>query len=138
MSADSRGDRVNREGSRLTIPEEAARKILLAMNPVIEYPGSSQIQRARRLRTHVETRGWAQTGKAVRMWVELVAGLEAAVPLAVAAELERVADEIGGDLAPPPHPYWVERHDDGALTAEMVRQVDRIEARAAELRGGAQ
>lgn len=62
---------------------EAARAILLAMDPVIEYPGSSQIQRARRLRYHVETRGWEWTEthypEAGRMLAELTAGIGSSV-----------------------------------------------------------
>jgi hypothetical protein len=69
---------------------DVIRTIMVAMNPVIEYPGSSMIQRARRLRTIVETRGWEQAEKQYpevgRMRAELAAGL--------AAELERHAEAI--------------------------------------------
>jgi hypothetical protein len=73
------------------ITDHDVRKILLAMNPVIEYPGSSQIQRARRLRYHVETRGWEQTEKLYpevgRMRAELIAGLEAGLAGRTVVEL---------------------------------------------------
>jgi hypothetical protein len=37
---------------------DAVKDLALRINPVVEYPGSSQLQRARRLRSLVEMRGW--------------------------------------------------------------------------------
>lgn len=68
-------------------------------------------------------------------FMRAIHALNTRLPVIVAAELERIADEISDDHKPPPHPYWVERNDDGSVSADMVRQIDRIEARAAELRG---
>lgn len=54
----------------------------------------------------------------------------------VAAVLRELAEAIADDHEP--GPFWVERTDDGALTAGLVRQVERIEHLAEVIEKGEQ